>query len=961
LAFSAAGAAAGEAKLRLDIPAQDAASALREFARQTGLQILFPYESVAGRRTRALSGAYRPSDAARRLAGQLGLVVRSADAGTLTLEPAPPVPRPAARPRAPERLAPAPTPPRPPEEAPPPGLLQELVVTATRMPEPMSRVPISMTAATQRMLEQQGVKQAGDMQAAVPALVMNQLTPGLANVAIRGVTDTGSGAATTGFYLDDTPLQKRNAGGVRAGSGNGTPLPPLFDIERVEVLRGPQGTLFGAGSEGGTVRYISAQPDLSRPSLFAQFEASATAGGDPGLAAGIAFGAPIVRDRLAFRLTLHQRETGGFLDYVDPLTRQVRWADANRGRAKLLRAALAFAPSPDVKITGTVYSSSDHWDSATNAYTPSMPAPIVTPTQCFDTRSITPQTPENNPRPTPCDSPGATFRRQGLTYGPYPDLGPGRTLARDRTPSTTTLFTPVLTAEYEGPRLSIRSITSYVADQTRYAGIDNLSQIRDSRSNATYGPVYIPRGLTVAGDYPDAWRANGHFYSLNRRFGLVQEVRASSAPDSRPLSWVAGIYYSNFRTSQQYDNVYEGLEQLSRTLYGISAEQRYGVGAYPLNGVFSGFDHKDQRFKDVETAAFGELNWWVAPRLKLTAGARVSHLRFDYAEHHFGPASGFNTPTPANGGGPNTGSTNETPFAPKFGALYQIDERNMVYATAAKGFRAGGVNANLPMAICGPGLAQYGLRSEDVPRTYTSDAVWSYEAGGKFRVLQDRLQVNGAAYRIDWRDAQLTVDVGNNCGIPFISNAGAARSQGIELEAQGKLGPRLTAELAFGYNDVRYTEDAVASDRGSAPLVIAVKDQRLAIPPWTLRIGVRYDFTVAGLGAYARGDWRHTAAYDDAAQQTYGLPAYAPDAVVQSADSVNVRLAVEKNGLELALFANNLFDASDGVVTGGRSGCALPAAGGTAACSAYATYNPFFSGAPAVPPRQAGIQVTYRR
>jgi outer membrane receptor protein involved in Fe transport len=358
---------------------------------------------------------------------------------------------------------------------------------------------------------------------------------------------------------------------------------------------------------------------------------------------------------------------------------------------------------------------------------------------------------------------------------------------------------------------------------------------------------------------------------------------------------------------------------------------------------------------------FGELNYWLDRRLRLTVGVRVSRLRFDYTEHHFGPASGFNVPTPANGGGPNAGSTRETPIAPKLALLYQIDERNMVYASAAKGFRAGGVNANLPMAICGPGLNQYGLRPEDVPQTYRSDSVWSYEAGGKFRLLRDRLQVHAAAYRIDWRDAQLTVDVGNNCGIPFISNAGAARSQGLEIEAQGRIGARLSGEVAFGYDDVRYTEDAVASSLGSTPLLIALKGQRLAIPPWTLRIGARYDFALAGWGAYARADWFHTEGYDDAAQQTYGLPAYAPDAVVQDSSRLNLRLAAERDGLEIALFANNLLNSAKGAITGGRSGCALPAAGGTEACTSYATYNPFLNGIPATSPRQVGLQVTYRR
>ena len=97
----------------------------------------------------------------------------------------------------------------------------------------------------------------------------SQLGTGLANVEIRGIAQGSQGAATTGFYLDDTPISKRNVGGGVATS-NGTPLPPLFDLQRVEVLRGPQGTLYGSGSEGGTVRYITPDPDLNKYEFLCQ-------------------------------------------------------------------------------------------------------------------------------------------------------------------------------------------------------------------------------------------------------------------------------------------------------------------------------------------------------------------------------------------------------------------------------------------------------------------------------------------------------------------------------------------------------------------------------------------------------------------------------------------------------------------------------------------------------------------
>src|SRR5690348_15615331 len=126
--------------------------------------------------------------------------------------------------------------------------LEEITVTATRTSDTVNRVPLAVTAETQKSLDQQGIRTIADFAATVPSLLLTgQEASGLATVSIRGIRQTSATAATTGFYLDETALQKRAAAGF--GSQNGTPIPPLFDLERVEVLRGPQGTLFGGGSE----------------------------------------------------------------------------------------------------------------------------------------------------------------------------------------------------------------------------------------------------------------------------------------------------------------------------------------------------------------------------------------------------------------------------------------------------------------------------------------------------------------------------------------------------------------------------------------------------------------------------------------------------------------------------------------------------------------------------------------
>src|SRR5580658_9913337 len=130
----------------------------------------------------------------------------------------------------------------------------EIVVTATRKEENLSKVPVSVSAFTAAKMDVQGIKSFADIAKFTPGVSFNDDRH---DVAIRGITSE-AGSATTGIYIDDTPIQAR-ALGLNA---NNT-LPAVFDLDRVEVLRGPQGTLFGAGSEGGTVRYITAQPSLT--------------------------------------------------------------------------------------------------------------------------------------------------------------------------------------------------------------------------------------------------------------------------------------------------------------------------------------------------------------------------------------------------------------------------------------------------------------------------------------------------------------------------------------------------------------------------------------------------------------------------------------------------------------------------------------------------------------------------
>ncbi len=164
------------------------------------------------------------------------------------------------------------------------------MVTATRQARLLSTVPISASAFSRKSLDAQGVKQIDDIALITPGVTFTRGNSGSTQIAIRGIS-SDSGASTTGVYIDDTPVQSRVI-----GFSSTTVFPNVFDLERVEILRGPQGTLFGAGSEGGTIRFITPQPSLTDYTDYTRGELGFTEHGDPSFEARAAIGGPLVEN-----------------------------------------------------------------------------------------------------------------------------------------------------------------------------------------------------------------------------------------------------------------------------------------------------------------------------------------------------------------------------------------------------------------------------------------------------------------------------------------------------------------------------------------------------------------------------------------------------------------------------------------------------------------------------------------
>jgi outer membrane receptor protein involved in Fe transport len=233
------------------------------------------------------------------------------------------------------------------------GALEEIIVTASKRQESVLDLPISVSAIDAQQLERKGVKDLEELSRSVPGLA---ITPAAENepkrFVLRGIGPAFGTAATVAVYVDDTPIT----------IGTNSPDLKLFDVERVEVLRGPQGTLFGSSAMGGAIRYVAPQPSLDEFGGSAKVETSATAEGGQNYEAQAALGGPL-SENLAFRVSGFYRKDGGYIDVVDEVSGDVSDEDANAADSMGGRLALRLRLGDAVDATLSVlYQDQDYDD-----------------------------------------------------------------------------------------------------------------------------------------------------------------------------------------------------------------------------------------------------------------------------------------------------------------------------------------------------------------------------------------------------------------------------------------------------------------------------------------------------------------------------------------------------------------------------------------------------------------------
>jgi outer membrane receptor protein involved in Fe transport len=749
--------------------------------------------------------------------------------------------------------------------------LEEILVTATRREESISRVPISITAISQDAIDQKGIKDFSDIVRFTPGVSFDSSQTN--QISIRGISSSG-GSGTTGIYIDDTPIQVRNL-----GFNSDDTLVKLFDLDRVEVLRGPQGTLFGAGSEGGTVRYITVQPSLTQTSTYGKAETSYTEGGAPSYEAGVAAGIPIIDGVFGVRVSAWYRRDGGWIDRIDPTTLEVVDKNANSDGTAVLRLAALWQPNEAIRVTPSIlYQNSQRND--VTIYWPEYSDP-------------------NNDRYVSADP---TARPEpDVFYLPalnvQADMGPVRLI------STTSYFHRDEISGYDGTLYNLGYYQSQIPAYGNAAGLAAFPLLDGTG-------VHLPAGLTN-------YRSPASVTNTQRN--LTQEFRLQSTDPAARVAWTAGVFYS-FDRQYSLEEIHDPMaDALFNQLFGYPIAVFFGTPLNPdgTSVLPMGDSYFNQLVSyDRQIAGFGEVNFNLTDTLKLTAGVRVSRDSYTIESLSGGPQN--------SGPRPGTQSSSETPVTPKAGIQWQADPNDMYYFTYSKGFRPGGGNASIPYDPtfqnltlgCTQDFLNLGLTT-GAPATYKSDSVQSFEVGAKNNI-ENRIRLASSVYYIKWNNIQENV-VPPICQIQFTENLGNAVSKGIDLQADFQVTDSFSIESSFGYTDARYTTSTFLGPVQTGLPVVAAGDAiagpngigtGYSIPPYSISLGMEYKFRAFEHESFVRGDWEYLAGdkWPHAAQDP-NTSSYDPTGLPTERQSfASLRAGTKLGDFGVSLFVDNLID-----------------------------------------------------
>lgn len=746
------------------------------------------------------------------------------------------------------------------------GTLEEIVVTSSKRASTVQETAASITAVSSADIAARGLTDFNSLADSVPGIAMRTSGPGQTEFEMRGLSSSGGNTSMVGFYLDETPLSAP----ASAQLGKVVIDPNLYDLDRVEVLRGPQGTLYGSSSMGGTVKLVPTMPQLGEFEASGETRLSHTgSGGGLNNAVNAMMNLPL-GSTAALRIVGSSSYDSGWISrnvfqdgvvavdtasrpsnfYTAPLA--VSYPDANSTNVQSVRATLLWKPTSALTITPMIM-----WQ-LTKQGGPN----------AVDVNGVPqyPSVPAVNAHWEPYDTPEPQTDRLGLGS---------------------------LKIEYQFDSFSLTSATS---DWARSLIVSQDGTEETAWALATSAYDVTAGGIGPSGPTPYGPGVTERDYTQQ----FSEELRAASK-GSGPFQWLAGYFYQKLNSNWSM---------------------------YSLNPQFTGssniyVDFQPQTIS--QNSFFGELSYRFTPDLKGTVGLRhyVYNMQQNNLEYGLFTvyASTSNT-TPFLTGVQQGASGTD----PKFDLSWQVTKDALVYATASKGFRLGGANQPIPVAPysqvstypvqatneCGLqqkvlliSSAQCALSPNNslllqAPSTFNSDSVWNFELGEKAAFLDRRLEVNASVYLEKWQNPQIAT---NLSGFGITVNGADARILGAEAEMRARLPAGFAISANLGYTDATFNSASTLTGYPSGMRIpdtpevtgslVLSSQQRVN----NLRLigSLEYDY----VGTRTNAPYGETIALNDVNSLLVHLPAYG---------LFNLRYGVHGDGWGVTAFASNLFN-----------------------------------------------------
>jgi iron complex outermembrane receptor protein len=684
--------------------------------------------------------------------------------------------------------------------------LEEITVTATRRETTLQNAPVSVIAYDQATLDELNVDTLADYLKYTPGLQASQSSqPGAQFLEMRGVAAYGGniaqagtigGKAAVATYLDDTPL-------MAGASGSRDVNLYLTDINRVEVLEGPQGTLFGSASLSGAIRNITNKPDPSKLDARITLSSGWTDGAvTPNRSVEGMVNVPVIPDRFAVRVAAYDSYSAGYFDNTP---------------ATLSMASNVTILKNPAKFANTQYGVLNNYDFQEKGMNP------------VDYKGGRVEALLNI---TDNWKASIQYTRQDLdTQGPFSSDGDANDLK-------VIAFNP----EFLRDNISLASwnLEGHMAAlDVIYSGSyfkRHIDQLSDYSSYAASGPSLpyydcnYPK-YTYCQPPRQTWTVQSDLRIIQNEF------RIASDPADR-LSYIVGAY--------QHQNGCAPPEcgtSIDFNYYGAIANGflQHAPVASPANSYIPGLRPPgDMFFTDMspiekELSFFGDFTYKITDKFHLSAGVR--HYKINQnavGSVNFGsltdPASGVNFSN-------NLKPISESNFIERGNLEYLLSDNVHFYTTYSEGFNAGGYNRNGGVP---------GKNGETIPLGYNTETTRNYEVGWKMTSADRRLRFNGDAYLIEWNNIVVSVQNIAISNAIFFTNAGRAKIKGLEGQLEYLLSDRWSVQ-----GSAAYTDGKLVYVPSTVPDIVSAGSRLARQPVVAANARLRYDFSLAGTRSYA--------------------------------------------------------------------------------------------------------------